>query len=267
MPADVCVDVQMRDGQCTWLELLTVPFICEPISYQPSLCQDKFNQLANLDPADHADGSSCLQVDILVGSDQYWTLATGEIRQGFSRPVAIGTKLGWMLSRPVPTDNSTVRTSSVNAVSCHTLRVDTQATDVELHFVLKQFWELEALDIRDNHQSILDKLNQSIQFVDDRYEVDLSWKDSCTVLLDNQLLCLKRQCDLWHHLRLSPTCLKEYDTLINDQLKDGTIEVVGEPAEKVPGAVHYIPHHLVMCPDQEATKLRIVYDASVVYCI
>ena len=259
----VCVDIQQRDGQHTRLELLTVPFICEPISYQPvALCQDKFDHLANLDLANHTDGSSCLQVDILVGSDQYWTLATGETRRGSSGPVAIGTKLGWVLSGPVPTDSSSMGTSSVNIISCHTLRIDTQPTDVELHSVLKQFWELESLGIREDDKSILDKFDQSIQFVDGRYEVDLPWKDNCTVLPDNQLLCLKRLRGLWRRLRQSPPRLKEYDTLINDQLKNNIIEVVSDPDEKVPGAVHYIPHHLVMRPDQETTKLRIVYDAS-----
>ena len=126
---------------------------------------------------------------------------------------------------------------------------------------MKQFWELESLGIREHDKSTLDKFDRSIQFVDGRYKVGLLWKDNSTVLPKNQLLCLKHLRGLWRHLRQSPTHLKEYDTLINDQLKDGIIEVIGDSDEKVPGTVHYILHHLVMSPDQETTKLRIVYDA------
>ena len=127
---------------------------------------------------------------------------------------------------------------------------------------MKQFWELESLGIREDEKPIIDKFDQSIWFVDGRYEVDLPWKDNCIALPDNQLLCLKRLRGLWRRLRHIPTRLKEYDTLINDQLKNDIIKVVSDPDEKVPGAVHYIPHHLVMCLDQDPTNLRIAYDAS-----
>ena len=134
-------------------------------------------------------------------------------------------------------------------------------TNVELHSILKQFLELVSLGVREDDKSILDKFDQSIQFVDGHYEVVLPWKDNCTVLPDNQLLCLKCLRGLWRRLRQIPTRLKEYDSLINDHLKNNIIEVVSDPDEKVPGVAHYISHHLVTHPDKEATKLHVVYGA------
>ncbi len=43
-----------------------------------------------------------MEVDLLVGSDYYWELATGRICRGNDGPVAVETKLGWVLSGPVP---------------------------------------------------------------------------------------------------------------------------------------------------------------------
>ena len=36
-----------------------------------------------------------------MGSDQYWNLITGAVRQGDSGPNAMGTKVGWVPSGPV----------------------------------------------------------------------------------------------------------------------------------------------------------------------
>ena len=104
------------------LSLFTVPLICEPLSCQPvSLCQDRFEHLTHLDLADYTDGSSPLEVDVLVGLDHYWDLASGEVRRGQSGPVAVDTKLGWVLSGPaIPVDQSESSTSLLT----HALHVD-----------------------------------------------------------------------------------------------------------------------------------------------
>jgi hypothetical protein len=54
--------------------------------------------------------------------------------------------------------------------------------------------------------------------------------------------------------------LKEYDSIIRDQVEKGIIEQVSslEKADKV----HYLPHQAVIRKDAVTTKLRIVYDAS-----
>ena len=49
--------------------------------------------------ADSANSSDVLEVDVLVGSDCYWSLVTGRVIKG--GPTAILTKVGWILSGPV----------------------------------------------------------------------------------------------------------------------------------------------------------------------
>ena len=40
--------------------------------------------------------------DILLGSDQYWSLLTGEVIKSNNGPAALNSHLGWILSGPVP---------------------------------------------------------------------------------------------------------------------------------------------------------------------
>ena len=77
------LNIALRNGNQKQFLLLTVPLICDPLSSQPvTLCQDTFNHLMDLDLADPTDGRSQLDIDILIGSDQYWELVTGKIRRG-----------------------------------------------------------------------------------------------------------------------------------------------------------------------------------------
>ena len=76
--------------------------ICEPFTCQPvAFCQVNYQHLAGLVLADSSNGQEQLEVDILIGCDQYWSLITGETRRGESGPLAIQTELGCVLSGPV----------------------------------------------------------------------------------------------------------------------------------------------------------------------
>ena len=96
------VGIVVRGGGTRRLTLYTVPLICEPLACQPiTVCQAKFNHLVGLPLADQSDGEGRLGIDILIGSDLYWSLLTGKTRRGNGGPVGIETELGWVLSGPV----------------------------------------------------------------------------------------------------------------------------------------------------------------------
>ena len=76
---NVCMEV--RGGQTKQLTLFVVPLICEPLTGQHiAFSQDHFQHLSGLTLADPLDGPEQLEVDILIGSDQYWSLITGKTR-------------------------------------------------------------------------------------------------------------------------------------------------------------------------------------------
>ena len=74
--SQICKAVRMslalKSGRTKDLMLFTVPIICELLTCQLiSLCQANFDHLAGIDLADPADGHLHLEINILVGTDQY----------------------------------------------------------------------------------------------------------------------------------------------------------------------------------------------------
>ena len=57
-----------------------------------------YDYLTNLDLADYSCSTDMLEVEILVGSDHYWKLVTGEVVQSGDGPMEIQSKLEWVLS-------------------------------------------------------------------------------------------------------------------------------------------------------------------------
>lgn len=256
----VRLSLTLRNGQTKQLMLFTVPLICEPLTCQPvSFCQGNFDHLAGIDLADPSDGCSHLEVDILIGSDQYWELVTGEMRRGKSGPVAINTTLGWVLSGVA---SSPAQDTSSTCLVTHTLRVDGLPQNGKaLDDRLKSFWELESFGISSSDYSVHDEFRSTIRFVDGKYEVELPWKEGHPALSDNYHLCARRLQGLIKRLQQDPAVLREYDTTIKEQLYRGIVERVELPAE-CPEEAHYLPHHAVVRRDKDTTKVRIVFDAS-----
>ena len=75
-------------------------------------------------------------------------------------------------------------------------------------------------------------------------------------------MCCKRLNGLLKRLRQNTDQLQQYDAVIQDQLRQGVVEVVNDPAEYKGGKLHYLPHHGVFRHDKLTTKLGVVYDAS-----
>ena len=257
----VRLGVALKDGTMKQLTLFAVPTICEPIACQPvSFCQRDFDHLAGIELADSSDGRGSMRVDLLIGSDQYWDLVTGDTRRGVTGPVALQTKFGWVLSGPT---RSSPPDASAACLVTHTLYADGQSQDSQmLDARLKSFWELESFGIvQEAECSIQDDFATNIHLVDGRYEVQLPWKKNHPVLPDNYHLALKRLRGLGRRLKQDPAILREYDATIQSQIQQDIVEPV-EPLENNLGQVHYLPHHAVVRGDKETTKLRVVYDAS-----
>ena len=258
----VRVGMTTHHGPDIELTLLTVPYICEPLSVQPiSLCRESFEHLMTLELADNADGSTPMEVDVLIGSDHYWRLMTGDIRRGEVGPVALYSRFGWVLSGPVSIV-ADQEMSAVNLITTHTMQVDVEPDSLKtLDERLHSFWNLESLGVSGEEDPLLEEFNNKVEFEDGRYEVSLPWRDYHSPLPTNYGLAAKRLGGLYRRLRQDPSVLQEYDRIIRDQLSKGIVQVV-EPRDCGGQKLHYLPHHPVVRRDKETTKVRIVYDAS-----
>ena len=135
----VRIRMKLKDDLNQKLQPFVVPQICEPLTTQPiNICAEKFDHLFQLDMADSSDGKTAVDIEMLIGADYYWDLTTGHTRRGDSGPVAIHTKLGWVLSGPAPTmarDHC-----STNLMTMHSSDVTTQSSSISnLDNILQSF--------------------------------------------------------------------------------------------------------------------------------
>lgn len=64
------------------LTVVVVPHICDPVHAQPiSAAKQMYKHISGLDLADSAEATGKLEIDVLIGSDQYWGLVTGRVGQ------------------------------------------------------------------------------------------------------------------------------------------------------------------------------------------
>ena len=253
----VNVNMKVKESAPLSLALYVVPIICEPLVSQPiDTCVKENPQLLSLDLADYSDGKNKLEVDMLIGSDFYWDLVTGGVSRSVQGPVAIHTKLGWVLSGPVSECNGTK--CSANLVTTHVLRVDTSSTeDNGLEEQLQSFWDLESLGVVGAEKTLYDEFLDSVTFQSGRYEVSLLWKGLHKPLPDNYELSLKRLKGLLHRLKQTPELFQQYDSVIRDQIEQGIVEPVPDTTT-TSNQCHYLPHHAVIRNDKTTTKLCVV---------
>ena len=106
-------------------ETLVVPFICNPLTTQPiDASSENHSHLLGLELADTADATDMLEIDMLIGSDCYWSLVNGRIIKGENGPTAVHTDAGWVLSGPA--DQPEV-TTNLTFTTTHALKIETHS--------------------------------------------------------------------------------------------------------------------------------------------
>ena len=254
------------NGESVAISALTSPVICSPL---PSAVKvDCYPHLSDLRLADESDTPKG-EIDVLIGSNCYWSLVTGEVVKAEEGPVAVQSKLGWLLSGPIDSgeayqvSHSNVVISGVPA-NAHDVGDDT------IFKALRDFWEVESLGIVDTPVTTVNpnSFMLSISYQEGRYTVNLPWKYDHADVPNHLVMCESRLRSLLRKLQHKPDLLLEYDKIIQDQLKGGIVEMVNPDQLSTlsqtiskPG-VHYMPHHGVTRQESQTTKLRIVYNGS-----
>ena len=169
--------------------------------------------LEGLELADHQLKGSRDAIDMLIGLDFYWTIVMGDIRHGTHGPVAISSKLGWLLSGPISNHTPVVTSSHLIMQG---LSGKPEGDSEQLVTVLKNFWETEAIGITDTCQGAAEDEHflEEIKFVSGRYEVKLPWKMDDIDIPNHYDLSLNRLKFLQRRLMKNPEILTKYDRLI-----------------------------------------------------
>lgn len=120
--------------------------ICEPLVGQPiTVAEEYYKHLSDLDL------DEIFYIDIPIGADHHWELVTGRIRHRGVRQIAIETKLGWVLSEPVP--SLSFGSCSVNLISSQVLMCDRYSWNsarwwLKFESAVGKIWDLETLGIK-----------------------------------------------------------------------------------------------------------------------
>ena len=110
--------------------------ICADLTGQYiNFAKQSYKHLTGLKLADFNDTDN-LEVDLLIGADHYWSFIENEVVRGEHGPIALRTKLGYVLSgissNPISDNGCSVMTS-------HVLKVASEYKDMSLNKKLKRF--------------------------------------------------------------------------------------------------------------------------------
>ena len=248
------------------ISALSSPVICSPLP--STVDSQRYSHLNGLTLADSGTNSQ-EAIDILIGSNFYWNIVTGEVRRGEDGPVVVNSKFGWLLSGPIQSMASLQAIHS-NVVITGNFTSPLQCNkDTKLIAALKGFWETESLGISEettNANKFPDTslFLPSIRLKDGCYEVELPWKENHPNIPNHLSLCENRLRSLQRRFNFDPELFQEYDKIIKEQLRFGILEPVSDINHSDAGkpVIHYLPHHGVIRKESQTTKLRIVYDGS-----
>ena len=182
----VQVVVQTIDDMEVYVSAYVVPTICAPISNQMiQFTQETYPHLHGLELADNSHGSKELSVDLLIGADFYRHYVTGEtVRDVNPGPVAILTKLGYVLSGPVNVSIHEQHESTINLINNQ--KLSNSGT---------------SLGIRPNQETVVEQFSRDVHFNGERYEVSLPLKGNHELLPDNFQVSKSRLNSLLHPVK------------------------------------------------------------------
>jgi len=197
-----------------------------------------FQGLELADGGEFNSGTQTTSIDLLIGSDHYWYIVTGNIIWGDSDLVAVSSKFRWLVSE-------------IQQL-VHLIQIET-APIIDSDITKEWFWELESLDIIEKPNVI-----DSVAFPQDtkfdwtlgQYILDLPWRSGCWPQSGFY--------NVWH-------CLGDYEQDYK-KIPEGVWWHAVRGWHHWKGrdhwVWHYLPHHGVIWEDKQMTKLRIVFDGS-----
>ena len=223
------VEIELRPlggGSGLKLEAFVVPTISSIRNQHVEIVKKDYAHLKNLWFSDVCKDSDELQLDILIGADYLWTFQKGRtVRGKVDEPVAVQTVLGYVLSGPMKVSADSDSTESSSYFVTREDRLDRE---------VGRLWDLETLGIRES-DDVQDRFVDSIEHNGDRYRVKLPWRQDMDneMLPTNYELSLARMKGQLKRLSREPEVLREYNSIIKEQLHEGIISHFHTHAQNV----------------------------------
>ena len=261
-------NLEGKDHGKLTIKALSFPVICSSLPTRVNI--EDFPHLDGLELADEFEHDRNEAIDVLIGSDYYWQIVIGEMQKGESGPVAVSSKLGWLLSGPLHDSAAPIEIQSNLIISGQSETFNYGTYDEEQNVVdtLKKFWETESIGIHPSEDPVQsEEFSKYVYRQGNRYEVSLPWKSEHLTIPNNYELSRNRLRSTHFKLPKKPELLKEYDQIITEQLSSGVIEE--DPEKDIENLeadnsqsqepqrkdIHYIPHHAVSRNNKNSKQL------------
>lgn len=162
----------LQQHEATKLSALTSPSICSPLP--SAICVSSYPHLQDLPLADACDKPR-KEVDVLIGSNFYWSFVTGDVVKSTDGPVAVDSKLRWLLSGPVDSHETNDVSHARMVISGIPANPKFDEKNDVLVNSLRQFWNVESLGILDHsaEASTASSFPPKISFHNNQYSVSL----------------------------------------------------------------------------------------------
>ncbi|CAB3989911.1 Hypothetical predicted protein [Paramuricea clavata] len=209
------INLQTPVGENIPIEVIIVPTIAAPLQSFSTIDLHNLPHLKGLTFAHPITNEHTFDIDLLIGADHYWNVVEDEIIKG-SGPTAAKSKIGYLLSGPIPLTNQT------SALNTTILNIMTASKDDEFEF--RRFWELESIGIqpreKDDTSDFLQQYQDtSISLKDGKYHAKLPWKPDQPILPPNAEIAAKRTRSMVRRMANDPEKLKMYNDVIINQEK------------------------------------------------
>ncbi|XP_060588499.1 uncharacterized protein LOC132743919 [Ruditapes philippinarum] len=268
------LDLKLNSGKSLQISANIVPVISGNVqrkNIDVSTMEQIGDLITSLDLADSLPlEKESTTIELLIGNDYYLDLLLPQKIELLPGLYLLGSKLGWILTGRTNSDDKhdTVPNFLVQTYGSNTTKTSVfQSVDTlkEPRHNLEDFWKIESIGVNNKDIAIddkyaMEKFKSTVRFENGRYQVTWPWKELSPNLPANRELAYGRLKSCLKKMRNKPEILEKYDSIIQDQLKKGVIEKVNDSLSD--GLVHYIPHHAVITPQKNTTKIRVVYDAS-----
>ena len=160
---------------------------------------------------------------VLIGSDHYYDIGTGDVQRFDGSPVAVNSKFGWMVwgsafAKTAPGDGNVTQLTVQKPDS--TVLSEVMIDELTNALRTQISWYLKTWIIARNGIFTTSKIQ--------RQSWTLSGKSSVERTLPAQFSCLTRLRQLPSRLKADRELLKQYDNVILEQVKSNKVEKVSE---------------------------------------
>ena len=195
------VEIETVTGELIPISALIVPTIAAPIQNAVPISVNTIPHLRGLKLAHPVTCNKTFTISLLIGTDYYWKFIQDNIIRG-DGPTAQESKLGYLLSGPLPYSLSQAATSIL-------IQLTSTVTPEEPN--LENFWSIESVGTNVNTPPVdttfIHTYQQSsiTQTPEGVYIARFPWKEDRPHLPTNISICKKRTTNLVHKFKQTQT--------------------------------------------------------------